>query len=652
MKWTFIIILSIVLIFSTPLSSGVTYTQDYNNFLSRSIADDIYCLLTLGCGLSGNLTSVQAPYLFIFNNDTIGFNETVLNATIDARVSISDTRWDIITSKYLDNFTDILDVNETTLNNSILTLVNNSPLNLTNLFVVNNLTVANQLTAEHIVILGVHDEISFLLTQPDIQTQDMFVLETANGTDLFTVHSDGEIDIFHEASDDNDITMHIECIANGFAGLKCLQIDFHLGALETGQFEAVFQINLDDGESTGGELFAILVEESGNGSSVRHALVVGTHVEPILQFAGDFDFPDAAFRTNSTFGDFVNISANISSTINNVTLFSENEEYIVFGHNTKFSEIEILLDTDASGGGIKPVFEYSNGTDNWLSFSPIDGTDGFRDNGIILFESDTLIDFNTATVNGTPSKFWIRIQRTRNSLSTAPIELLIEISDPVEYFWNETGEIFAKNICDENGCIGFNNTDTNDTTQVINLSLLIFNLTRSITNLNISLEHLNLSFTNLSIRQSSDNSTQATILTTKLENATIANLSTIFTTGDINGSNVLCDGFGNCLNTIIDTVTRWSIDNIYLNNVSDTLTFNESLLNITIRALDTNDTNQIIWENTTTQIVPKNDFRAKDLNVTHNLIIDGNVSMKNDTFHNFGVMSISFNTSCNCLRIR
>lgn len=98
---------------------------------------------------AGDITSVAAVAPYILGGGTSGavsidFNETVLNATIDARsASASDTRWDISTSKYLMNESDILDVNGSILNTTITALDTNDTAQVINL----NSSAADQQTA-------------------------------------------------------------------------------------------------------------------------------------------------------------------------------------------------------------------------------------------------------------------------------------------------------------------------------------------------------------------------------------------------------------------------------------------------------------------------------------------------------------------------
>ncbi len=70
-----LILFSLLLV---TLVSGVTYTQDYNNFLTRSIADQIYCQLNKNCNIS-MLTVVNITVIDKFFNATtiVGLNESI-----------------------------------------------------------------------------------------------------------------------------------------------------------------------------------------------------------------------------------------------------------------------------------------------------------------------------------------------------------------------------------------------------------------------------------------------------------------------------------------------------------------------------------------------------------------------------------------------
>ena len=97
----------------------------------------------------------------------------------------------------------------------------------------------------------------------------------------------------------------------------------------------------------------------------------------------------------------------------------------------------MLVDTAASGSGIAPTFEYSDGVASWVVFTPIDGTNGFKNTGAIIWD---LSDVATWAV-GTGSEYLVRITRTRNSLSTVPIIDEIQVVSGTEFGWDKDAKI-------------------------------------------------------------------------------------------------------------------------------------------------------------------------------------------------------------------
>jgi len=83
------------------------------NPLTKPRADTLYCPISGGCaGVSGDRWLTDGFYLYN-NSNTVFFNETLLNITIDDRVTItSDTVWDHNTTTII-NVSNFLTINET-----------------------------------------------------------------------------------------------------------------------------------------------------------------------------------------------------------------------------------------------------------------------------------------------------------------------------------------------------------------------------------------------------------------------------------------------------------------------------------------------------------------------------------------------------------
>ena len=135
-------------------------------------------------------------------------------------------------------------------------------------------------------------------------------------------------------------------------------------------------------------------------------------------------------------------AALVSGGAGNISVFVADDDTFTIGHAASFGAMEIIVGTGASGAGISPVFEYSTGVAMWASFSPADGTNSFKNTGVIEWDVTDLAGFAI----GTGSEFLIRITRTRNSLATTPIIDEVQISALTEFVWDSSGDLTANEI--------------------------------------------------------------------------------------------------------------------------------------------------------------------------------------------------------------
>lgn len=151
---------------------------------------------------------------------------------------------------------------------------------------------------------------------------------------------------------------------------------------------------------------------------------------------------DNVFKTNGNFDAFTDITTAAGSGGTNVTLFTNQNDYVVFGHESPYYRIAVTLATPASAT-IVPTFEYLNNLGTWTTFTPTsDGSTGFSASGSIVWVLNTNtpdwkpIDIEDAcnvhlpanSINGIKTKFWMRIRRTVSSLATKPIETTLLIN--------------------------------------------------------------------------------------------------------------------------------------------------------------------------------------------------------------------------------
>jgi len=275
-----------------------------------------------------------------------------------------------------------------------------------------------------------------ILRAASSQTAHIFMIEASDGTDLFTVAGSGETEVLHTATEDGDHAIHVESDAAGFGGVNGLFIDYDTGAISIGEDENVILLTIDRFSSTGGDVHGVQCTAT-TGAADASCLSIGAGVNVFEQASGVFG--NMASASSTAGGD---VRAAFISTLTDVTIFASNNDEVIIGNATQFSAIEVILDTNASGAGVKPTFEFSTSTGEWLAFSPTDGTDGFRDSGNITWE---LSDIPSWAV-GNESEFWIRITRTQSGLGTAPIEDIIQISSVTEFFWDLDARAKAASI--------------------------------------------------------------------------------------------------------------------------------------------------------------------------------------------------------------
>jgi hypothetical protein len=229
--------------------------------------------------------------------------------------------------------------------------------------------------------------------------------------------------------------LEIDCDAAGFGDVKALDIDYITGALAATDSEAVMLVNIDESAAVGGDIHALEVLAT-EGSATVWGVLAGVGVGPIEQLSGTFTAPDSALVLA------VDRLAEFSSDASDIALFVADNDTVTIGNATKFEEIEVLLSTVASGSGVAPTFEYSTGSGTWASFTPVDGTNGFKNSGVIAWLDSSIPSWAT----GLASEYLIRITRTKNAVTTVPIESVIKISSAQAYSWDKDANLNVNTI--------------------------------------------------------------------------------------------------------------------------------------------------------------------------------------------------------------
>jgi len=263
----------------------------------------------------------------------------------------------------------------------------------------------------------------------------------------------GDIDLTHTATESDDHAMEITVDAAGFGDVKGVVVDYITGTISAGEAEEAILINIDESSATGGNIIGLEIL-STEGSAKIYGIKAGALVNPIVQLSGVFSNMDSALVKG------IDNLANFTSTTLNATMFVADDDNVTIGDAAKFEEIEFLLETVASNPGIKPTFEYSNGTGVWVEFSPTDGTGGMRNTGVIAWDDSDIPDWSA----GAGSEYLIRINRTQNALSTVPVENKVQIASTTKYEWDENGNLVINGIM----ASGNITPDTNNTGSVGN----------------------------------------------------------------------------------------------------------------------------------------------------------------------------------------
>ena len=241
-----------------------------------------------------------------------------------------------------------------------------------------------------------------------------------------------QAEITHTALANEEHAIELIVDAGTFADVRALDIEFDAGTLTNGQSDAVMLININDFDALGGTIYAkeVLATE---GLATVWGAKYGSQVGPFHQDSGVFSSMDSALV------NAVDELADLTSSATNTSIFVADNDTVTIGDAAKFSDIEFILSTAASGAGIGPTFEYSIGIGTWATFTPTDGTTGMKFTGLVAWDTDDIPSWAT----GTGTEYLIRITRTRNSLSTTPIAQLVQISQTVPYYWDKDGAVQA-----------------------------------------------------------------------------------------------------------------------------------------------------------------------------------------------------------------
>lgn len=234
--------------------------------------------------------------------------------------------------------------------------------------------------------------------------------------------------------------------------LNELTINYTVPSTASSVFAAL-NIQLDVGSGpldASSEVHGICI--AATGATSGHITGLGTHgaVHPIHQHIGTFLTPDQS--TPDAYAGLFPDGGSFDDGVDGKTVLPGDDDEIYFGSATVFSELEVILSTPSSShisqsGGI--VIEYQHTDTTWDSFIPVDGTNGFQQNGIIVWNSGDLTNWKSDSDPGggdTAAGYWIRIRRTRNNIGTDAIATTIKTLEPDEMGWDDNADLTVEGI--------------------------------------------------------------------------------------------------------------------------------------------------------------------------------------------------------------
>ena len=274
--------------------------------------------------------------------------------------------------------------------------------------------------------------------------------QLSDGSNIFaTVKDDGTTGEFNWFGQGD---IHIVAGSAAATAHHGLGIEMQVGALNAASL--IHGINFTASGTTSGEVAAI-----------------GTHgtIKPIHQHTGTYGDSDWG-GINEAGADTIKTTSFNTDGAPNATLTDSNNDYFLIANATTFGEIDIDLATVASLDQWI-TWWYSDGSGGWIPFTPLDGTDGLTQDGIVSWGIADLVGWGTDSVTTMTDEtdasvyYWIKGVRTRPGNPTDPIEEYIQILSPTVYEWDESGNLSVKAIS-AIGILTVSPDGTNETFQI------------------------------------------------------------------------------------------------------------------------------------------------------------------------------------------
>jgi hypothetical protein len=249
-------------------------------------------------------------------------------------------------------------------------------------------------------------------------------------------HTGPFVSIFeHDAGADNADGTLFKAEAGGFNNVNTVVVDYRAGDLQPGDNGGAMGVLVDvsqaasaDATTTVTNVIYVVINGSDattNAMSVlpgfTNALVVaGSSEEDPAQ---GYDW-DGATLTNRVTGTPQDGTAFLDTSTTDITIFDDDDDYILMGSAAPFEVVSATLVTGSSKN-LVPTFEYSTAGDTWTALPSVsDSTNGFQNSGLISFTAPG--DWATMTASGdgaVNSAYYVRIRRTYAPvIATSPVE--------------------------------------------------------------------------------------------------------------------------------------------------------------------------------------------------------------------------------------
>ncbi len=264
--------------------------------------------------------------------------------------------------------------------------------------------------------VGVNEDASFKVCAEDSNNEHVVHFDSISGVD-------------------NNRGLEVDHDADGYNIGVAARFNYVSGPLSSGDVGGGLFITMNDTQIVAASATTVLggiaISTTTASDAVKRGVVIlpGFTESFVVQGATAED-PDYASevtvgvnydRANGINGDG---AAFLESSVSNLTIFDNDNDYILIGMDETFEDIEVNL---VSGGGasIRPNFYYSKAGGNWTAL-PIqgDGTNGFQSGGDIAFNApaDWSKDDEDMNANAIVDAYYVAIQRTRNNLTNKPVE--------------------------------------------------------------------------------------------------------------------------------------------------------------------------------------------------------------------------------------